>query len=159
MEILQIFKFQDDNEVRTIVRNGEPWFVAKDVCRILGIYDVSTALSRLNEDQKGVSDAHQPNLRSYYNTAIVNELGFYTLVYTSCKPEAKLLQEWLTREVLPALRNADLDNASQQAQPQHPALPPADIRLQNLRDNLVRFGLEEYRFFIFKTTTKCACWF
>lgn len=102
---LQIFKNPDFGEVRTIIRGGEPWFVAADVCRALDVD--STATRRLDEDEisalrltqtssNGVSQEREVN--------IVNEPGLYSLVLGSRKPEAKAFKRWVTHDVIPAIR-------------------------------------------------------
>lgn len=102
---LQIFKNPDFGDVRTIIRDGEPWFVAADVCRALDVD--STATRRLDEDEisalrltqtssNGVSQEREVN--------IVNEPGLYSLVLGSRKPEAKAFKRWITHDVIPAIR-------------------------------------------------------
>lgn len=100
--IAQAFQFHDAT-VRTLVGpDGEPWFVAADVCRVLEIGNVSQALSRLDDDEttlisnEGASNGLPMNA--------VNESGLYSLVLGSRKPEAKAFKRWVTREVLPAIR-------------------------------------------------------
>ena len=82
--------------------DGEPWFVAADVCRILEIRNVSDALSRLDADEKGVTNVYSPGGMKEMN--IVNEPGLYRLVFASRKPEAKKFQRWVYHEVLPSIR-------------------------------------------------------
>jgi prophage antirepressor-like protein len=78
---------------------GSPWFVAVDVCNVLGIGNTSDALGRLDEDEKTlVSIEGGPDLN------LVNEPGLYGLVLGSRKPEAKGFKRWITHEVLPAIR-------------------------------------------------------
>lgn len=78
---------------------GEPWFVAKDVCDILGHSNVSMALDRLDDDERS-----KFNLGRQGETNIVNEAGLYSLVLGSRKPEAHEFQRWVTHEVLPSIR-------------------------------------------------------
>lgn len=99
---LQVFNSSDFGEVRTTVRDGEPWFVAVDVCKALSIINHRDALGRLDEDEKGV--ALTDTLGGKQNLTIVNEPGLYTLVLGSRKPAAKAFKRWVTHEVLPALR-------------------------------------------------------
>ena len=79
--------------------NGEPWFVAKDVCDILGHSNVSMALDRLDDDERS-----KFNLGRQGETNIVNEAGLYVLVLGSRKPEAHEFKRWVTHEVLPQIR-------------------------------------------------------
>jgi anti-repressor protein len=89
--------------VRVITdERGEPWFVAKDVCSVLGIGNTSMALSRLDDDEKGVSLADTPGGRQSVST--VNEPGLYALILRSDKPGAREFKRWVTHELLPEVR-------------------------------------------------------
>ncbi len=90
------------NQVRTVVVNGEPWFVAKDVCEILEITWVKDAVEGLDEDEKGRAIIPTPG--GNQQMTIINEPGLYSLVLRSRKPEAKQFKRWITHEVLPAIR-------------------------------------------------------
>lgn len=86
--------------LRTLTdENGEPWFVAKDVCDILEISNPSDALKRLDDDERS-----RFNLGRQGETNIVNEAGLYVLVLGSRKPEAHEFKRWVTHEVLPQIR-------------------------------------------------------
>lgn len=86
--------------LRTLIdENGEPWFVAKDVCDILEISNPSDALKRLDDDERS-----RFNLGRQGETNIVNEAGLYVLVLGSRKPEAHEFKRWVTHEVLPQIR-------------------------------------------------------
>ncbi|MBU8573788.1 BRO-N domain-containing protein [Bacillus pumilus] len=87
------------NNVRTFMRDEEIWFVAKDVCDVLGISNPTQALNRLDEDERAMF-----NIGRQGNTNIVNEPGLYTLILSSRKPEAKQFKRWITHDVLPAIR-------------------------------------------------------
>lgn len=101
MSNLSVFRF-DGNGVRIILINEEPWFVAKDLCLILDIKNVSDALSRLDADEKGIGSIYTPG--GNQDMAIVSESGMYTLVLGSRKSEAKAFRKWVTAEVLPQIR-------------------------------------------------------
>jgi prophage antirepressor-like protein len=88
--------------VRTVVIDGEPWFVAADVCAVLGISNSRQALSYLDEDEKGVITSDTPG--GPQQMAIVSEAGLYSLILRSRKSEAKVFKRWVTHEVLPAIR-------------------------------------------------------
>jgi anti-repressor protein len=89
--------------IRTILGNDhEPWFVAKDVCAALEIKNSRQALTRLDDDEKGVISNDTPG--GAQQMAMVNEAGLYTLVLSSKKPEAKAFKRWVTHEVLPSIR-------------------------------------------------------
>lgn len=102
---LQKFKFNENN-FRVIAKDGEPWFVAKDICTVLGLSNVSQSLAILDEDERGIisNDAIEEQSFTKYTVLIVNESGFYNLVLSSRKPEAKIFKKWVTSEVLPAIR-------------------------------------------------------
>ena len=95
------FRF-DDSSVRTVVKDGEPWFVAKDVCEILDLEDPSMTVSRLDEDQRGKANVCTPGGQQQMLT--VSESGLYSLIFTSRKPEAKRFRKWIASEVLPEIR-------------------------------------------------------
>lgn len=90
----------NNNEVRVINQDGEPWFVAADVCRILEIKNTTQALGRLDADEKSMLNIGL----SGGATNAVNESGLYTLVLASRKPEAKAFKRWVTHEVIPSIR-------------------------------------------------------
>lgn len=104
MNQLQIFENQDFGRLRTVMVDGEPWFVAADVCKALDLDNPTQALTRLDEDEKSHTLISNEGNRGNPNVSIVNEPGFYTLVLGSRKPEAKAFKRWVTHEVLPALR-------------------------------------------------------
>lgn len=100
MNDLKVFENPNLGKVRVIERNGEPWFVAADVCNALEIDRTQTR--RLDDDEKGVYSTQTPGGSQMMN--IVNESGLYALVLGSRKPEAKAFKRWVTHEVLPAIR-------------------------------------------------------
>lgn len=106
-------------EVRVILdENGEPWFVAKDVCTVLEYSDTEVALRKLDDDEKliqkvfvsgDVANADTLNRKSYGSGQerdmwTINEPGLYTLILRSNKPEAKVFKRWVTHDVLPSIR-------------------------------------------------------
>lgn len=96
---LMIFENEAFGKVRTLNLNGEPWFVAVDVCSVLDLSNPTIAVSRLDEDERA-----KFNLGRQGDATIVNEPGLYTLVLGSRKPEAKAFKRWITHEVIPAIR-------------------------------------------------------
>ena len=96
---LMIFENEAFGKVRTLNLNGEPWFVAADVCSVLDLSNPTIAVSRLDEDERA-----KFNLGRQGDATIVNEPGLYTLVLGSRKPEAKAFKRWITHEVLPNIR-------------------------------------------------------
>lgn len=96
---LEIFRYQDNN-LRVVHRDGQPWFVAKDVCNIL---DIDTSQTRrLDEDEKGLYSIQTPG--GLQEMVCVNEPGLYNLILGSRKPEAKKFKRWVTHEVIPSIR-------------------------------------------------------
>ena len=81
------------------MKDGEPWFVAVDVCRALEIQNTTQALGRLDEDERSML-----NIGRQGEASIVNEPGLYTLVLGSRKQEAKAFKRWITHEVIPTIR-------------------------------------------------------
>lgn len=100
---IQVFNNEQFGNVRAMSLNDEPWFVAKDVCDVLGI-----KTNHLREDGRGLDDDEVMNLPNWEvggkAPLIVSEAGFYKLVMRSRKPEVKAFQRWVTHEVLPAIR-------------------------------------------------------
>lgn len=100
MHSLQVFDNAQFGQVRSMLRDGEPWFVAADVCRALDHTNVTVALDRLDDDEKakfglGLSGG---------DTNCINESGLYALVLGSRKPEARAFKRWITHEVIPTIR-------------------------------------------------------
>lgn len=93
----------DGAAVRVITDEaGEPWFVAADVCAVLGIANARDAVGRLDADEKGV--ASTDTLGGTQQVTTVSEPGLYALVGRSRKPEARAFDRWVRHEVLPAIR-------------------------------------------------------
>lgn len=102
MNNLQIFNNEKFGMVRTVYQNGEPWFIARDVCECLSIGKYRDAVSRLEEDERGSVEMDTPGGRQ--SLSAVNEYGLYSLVLSSRKPEAKEFKRWITHVVIPAIR-------------------------------------------------------
>lgn len=102
--MIEIIPFKYDNtEIRAVTVDGEAWFVAGDVTKVLGLNNVGQALASLDDDEKSsvtINDGTPGNP----NRAIVNEPGLYSLILRSRKPEAKAFKRWVTHEVLPSIR-------------------------------------------------------
>lgn len=89
--------------VRVVMLDGEPWFVAKDICDVLGIQQPIRAVENLDSDE--VSKTHVTDaLNRQQETYIVSESGLYALVIRSNKPNARKFRKWITSEVLPSIR-------------------------------------------------------
>lgn len=97
---LQIFKNEQFGEIRAIEKEGQSWFVAKDICKVLELTNTTIALQRLDEDE--VTKLNLGGLAG--ETNFVNEYGLYSLILGSRKREAKEFKRWVTHEVLPSIR-------------------------------------------------------
>ncbi len=109
MSQLQCFESAFFGRVRVIERAGEPWFVAKDVCIILGYSDAANGCRGLDEDEKIILGRSElPALFEESSNAptmtLISESGLYALVMRSNKPDAKAFRKWVTAEVLPSIR-------------------------------------------------------
>ena len=99
---LIIFENPAFGKVRTILMDGEPWFVASDVCSALDIRNNRDAIARLEDDEKGVGLTDTPGGKQ--KVTVVNEPGLYSLIMSSRKPEARAFKHWITHEVIPSIR-------------------------------------------------------
>lgn len=103
MNEVQIFNNEEFGQVRTLVINGEPWFVGKDVAEILGYSNTRKALAdHVDEEDKGVTKCD--TLGGVQDLTVINESGLYSLILSSKMPNAKKFKHWVTLEVLPAIR-------------------------------------------------------
>lgn len=100
----------EGKELRTVTINGEIWFVASDVCAILGLSNTTKAIKLLRSDEKttltsiqgSVEEGLGQNIR--HNATLIRESGLYRLIMRSDKPGAKVFQDWVVKDVLPTLR-------------------------------------------------------
>ena len=141
MNEIQSFTSDQFGTVRAVRgEDGEPMFVAKDVCAALEIKNSRDALARLDDDEKGVVLTDTPGGEQQMRA--VNEAGLYVLVLSSRKPEAKAFKRWVTHEVLPALRReggymvARADETPEELMAR--ALKAADATLARVRDENAR---------------------
>ena len=113
----------DEKAVRAVEREGQVWFVAQDVCDVLGLSNSSQALKKLDESEKGVTETDTPG--GVQTMAIINESGALCLILRSRKPEARVFRRWVTGVVLPAiLRTGNYSGPSQEgAASPHITLP------------------------------------
>ena len=100
-QLQQVFNYQSSH-VRTVIMDNDIWFVAKDVCDILDINNISQAMSRLDDDEKNTIILNEGIGNP--EKSIVNEPGLYSLILGSRKQEAKQFKRWVTHEVLPSIR-------------------------------------------------------
>lgn len=102
MNELQTFNF-NNQPVRTVQLNNQPYWVLKDVCAVLGISNSRMTAERLEDDEVSQTDIIDALGRSQ-NTTIITESGLYAVILRSDKPNAKEFRKWVTSEVLPAIR-------------------------------------------------------
>lgn len=102
MNALTLFNYQNQ-DVRTVIIEGEPWFVLADVCRVLEIANPSDTATRLDSDALGTAEVIDV-LGRPQQARTVSESGLYEVVFLSRKPEARAFKRWITHEVIPAIR-------------------------------------------------------
>lgn len=100
MNEIKVFENNQFGQVRTVMQNGEPWFIAADVCGALDVQNPTDALKKLDDDEKARFNL---GFRGG-ETNCVNEPGLYSLVLGSRKPEAKAFKRWITHDVIPSIR-------------------------------------------------------
>lgn len=107
MSALAVFSFQEEHQVRVVMIDSDPWFVAADVCNAIGIINHRDAVGKLDEDEKGVGLTD--TLGGKQGVTIINESGLYTLILR-CRDAVKQgttawrFRKWVTNEVLPSIR-------------------------------------------------------
>jgi len=137
---IQVFDFKE-NVIRAIQDDkGNPLFYAKDICAALEINNVSMACSRLDEDEKGISEVD--TLGGKQSVLMVNESGLYSLIFTSNKPEAKVFRKWVTGEVLPSIRKTggyvvDASVEARLSRLEQKFLANEKVSCNNLRDRII----------------------
>ena len=134
---LMIFENPEFGAVRSILIDGEPWFVAADVCKALELEKTNRALSRLDDDETGAHSVSTPGGRQ--RMSIISESGFYSLILGSRKPEARAFKRWITHEVIPSIRKhgAYMTDSLLDALEAHPEAVPEylnRLRSENARN-------------------------
>ena len=129
-QLQQVFDY-GEAQVRTVVKDGQPWFVAKDVCEVLEIEKHRDAVSRLNEKQRG--SAVVDTLGGPQEMATINEAGLYKLVFSSRKPEAEKFTDWISENVLPSIRKTGA-YIPEQLSPQLQLLINMELKQKQLED-------------------------
>ncbi len=107
MNAIQNFAFEEQL-VRIVMRDDEPWFVGIDVCRVLGLKKPHSSLKLLDEDERGSHTmgvtSSENGVRNTQEMIIVSEPGLYRLIFRSRKPEAERFKRWVAHDVLPSIR-------------------------------------------------------
>ncbi len=115
MNAITVFDSSQFGRVRTLLIDGEPWFVAVDVCKALEISNSPDALKRLDEDEKMTidsTDGHSGSRGGAQMMNLISESGLYALVLGSRKPDARTFKRWITHEVIPAIRKTGVYSAN-----------------------------------------------
>lgn len=99
---LKVFNY-NTNEVRMVEKNGEPWFVLKDVCKVLDLTTPKRVAERLELDEVSLTHIID-SIGRKQEILTINESGLYSVILRSDKPQAKLFRKWVTSEVLPTIR-------------------------------------------------------
>lgn len=103
MNKVTIYRYDENKPMRTLNLNGEPWFVLRDVCDVLGLSTPARVAERLDSDE--VSQAHLiDSMGRSQEMTIISESGLYNVILRSDKPEAKPFRKWVTAVVLPSIR-------------------------------------------------------
>lgn len=102
-ENLNIWEYEQ-HEIRTIEKDGEPWFVGKDVATILGYMKPRNAIANHVDDEDKMDAPIQGALGGTQNMTVINESGLYSLIFSSKLPTAKEFQSWIFHDVLPSIR-------------------------------------------------------
>ena len=100
---LQTWSYEN-SEIRTIEKDGDPWFVGKDVAAVLGYSNTRDALAKHVDDEDKNTVVIRDGIQGNPNTIVINESGLYSLVLSSKLPNAKKFKRWVTSEVLPSIR-------------------------------------------------------
>lgn len=131
MNNIQIFKNESFGEIRTLLIDNEPWFVGRDVAKILGYVNPNDALvKRVDEEDKGVANCD--TLGGSQSLIVINESGLYSLILSSKLPTAKAFKRWVTSEVLPSIRKNGGYLAGQENDPPEVLIAKALVVAQNV---------------------------
>lgn len=147
------FYFQQ-KPVRVVFVEGEPWWIAKDVCDVLGLSNPTEAVRALDDDEKDILRISEGIGNP--DKVVFSESGLYTLILRSSKPEAKAFRRWITHEVLPQIRRTGSYSLPQQAAfalpPEETALlravsailPKTTMELRNIAERLSEFTEDKW---------------
>ena len=142
MSDLKLFDFNDHLVRMRVDENGNPWWIAKDVCDVLGLQNPTEALRGLDDDEKNTLRITEGN-RGNPEKAIINESGLYTLIIRSNKPEAKAFRKWVTKEVLPTIRKTGSYKVKKEDLPQYPIVRKNGQKNRAMQLYLDGFSIEE----------------
>ena len=133
---LTIFNNNEFGEIRTLLINGEPWFVGKDVAESLGYANTSKAIKdHVNKEDKGVTKCY--TLGGTQEMTIINESGLYSLIFSSQLQNAKKFKKWVTSEVLPQIRQT---GSYTLAKDQYTVTPKEELECLNVVSGILNFN-------------------
>lgn len=134
MNELQIFNNEEFGEIRTITKDGEPWFVASDIAKALGYRMASDMTRRIDEEDKGYTKVRTPG--GEQEMSIINESGLYAGVFCSSLDSAKSFKHWVTSEVLPSIRKTGSYGKPMSTGEQIQLLAQGNVELNQRVDNV-----------------------
>lgn len=111
MNEIKVWNYES-SEVRTIEKDGEPWWILADVCKVLELSNPTMVAKKLDPDERAKLDLGRQG-----ETTIINESGLYAVILRSDKPQAKPFRKWVTSEVLPSIRKTGSYHSQQQLSP------------------------------------------
>ena len=147
MNEIQIFNSPEFGEIRTVMINGEPWFVGKDVCRALGYADTYSGV-RKNVDAEDKRGCPVGSTSGTQEMIVINESGLYSLIFGSKLESAKKFKKWVTSEVLPSIRktgsygNQLPKNPMELLELHYEAIRHVDNKVDMLAEDLEQFKQE-----------------
>lgn len=145
MKELKIFENAEFGQVRTVMMDGEPWFVGKDVARALGYEKERNAIQKHVDVDDALKWGVMDTLGREQQTTIINESGLYSLTLSSKLESAKKFKHWVTSEVLPTLRKTgsyEMPKKHKQSTPKRPALSSVNMMVKNVMSTLEKAKVE-----------------
>lgn len=148
------FLFEGESLMRVVMREGEPWFVAADVCKALGLAQAGSAVRSLAEDEKGVQSLH--TLGGDQDLIVINESGLYTLVFRSQDAVtpgtfAFRFRRWVTGEVLPSIRKTGSYDTGRRKGAEAPDITGTTLRAMKLIGQLRQERDREVRAMLYQS--------
>lgn len=140
MNELQVFNNSEFGTIRTVVIDGEPWFVAKEIAQALGYAKTDSATRLVDDDDKkniSSSDLGEQGYKQSYTIGIINESGLYATIFGSKLESAKKFKKWVTSEVLPSIRKTGSYNAPPMTIPEQiQLLAKGNVELNKRMDDM-----------------------
>lgn len=136
------FKNKNFGKIRGLLINGEPWFVAADVCNVLELTNVTETLRRLEDDELTSVKLKSGGQMRWLK--IINESGLYRLVFSSRKPEAREIQHWVFHEVMPSIRKTGSYSIDADEQKRNKLRDESIVGRRNLTDEVQLFNQRDF---------------